>query len=52
MVWDMDLEEWVELKYWMRYAPSIWTKGYSEEFWEKIKNGSTEHYGRYLLNEI
>ena len=26
-VWNMHLEQWVELREYMRYCPFIWTKG-------------------------
>lgn len=43
LVWNMETQEWVKLKAWMRWCPDIVTKHlhYDEEDWKNVKNSTT-----------
>jgi hypothetical protein len=38
LVWDMNNEQWVVCKSWMRYCSAYWTKGFDEDFWNDMIN--------------
>mgnify|MGYP003654324443 CR=1 FL=1 len=43
--WDMELQEWVIVRPWMRWNSDTWTKGYTEEFWLNLNITGDLYHG-------
>ena len=44
--WDMELQEWVIVRPWMKWNSDTWTKGYKEEFWINLSNTYNQQVGK------